>query len=220
MDFVWTPEVTQNLRDWWAEGISASKIGDKLGIGKNAVLGKVHRELLPPRIASFGDQKWTADMRQRLRDAREVRKLTWSAIAKEFDCCAETARMQWRQSVDPDRKTCEPRHRPRNGSRSIPTPPKDTLSALMPASGQDRSAVPLPPVPAAVEPGPALKPVIAAPPPPPVTRFQPLRPTSCCWPIGEPGTKAFRFCSDRAVAGRSYCEQHCHEAYVGWRKEA
>ena len=41
-----------------------------------------------------------------------------------------------------------------------------------------------------------------------------VRVTPCCWPIGEPGTKSFRFCDDDATAGRPYCEEHAALAYV------
>jgi len=30
----------------------------------------------------------------------------------------------------------------------------------------------------------------------------------CCWPIGEPGTKAFRFCGEDSLPGRNYCPKH------------
>ena len=36
----------------------------------------------------------------------------------------------------------------------------------------------------------------------------------CCWPIGEPRTKAFRSCEDRAVQAKPYCASHCAIAYV------
>jgi GcrA cell cycle regulator len=37
-------------------------------------------------------------------------------------------------------------------------------------------------------------------------RIGPVR--ACCWPFGEPRTKAFRFCGDPALPGRSYCDDH------------
>jgi GcrA cell cycle regulator len=37
---------------------------------------------------------------------------------------------------------------------------------------------------------------------------------SCCWPIGEPGTKTFRFCDDASVPGKPYCGEHVKLAYV------
>jgi GcrA cell cycle regulator len=37
---------------------------------------------------------------------------------------------------------------------------------------------------------------------------------SCCWPIGEPGTPDFRFCSSEATPGKPYCTTHAAVAYV------
>jgi GcrA cell cycle regulator len=36
----------------------------------------------------------------------------------------------------------------------------------------------------------------------------------CCWPIGEPRAKDFRFCDVAGVPGRPYCAEHCERAYV------
>lgn len=37
---------------------------------------------------------------------------------------------------------------------------------------------------------------------------------TCCWPIGEPGTKTFRFC-DAAIEPRTpYCLDHARKAYA------
>jgi GcrA cell cycle regulator len=58
-------------------------------------------------------------------------------------------------------------------------------------------------------------PVRAAPPAP--VRVAPPRTSrlvACCWPIGEPGTKSFRFCDDDALPGKPYCAEHAQLAYV------
>jgi len=39
----WTSDLTEQLRALWAEGLSATEVGRRLGMTKNAVLGKVHR---------------------------------------------------------------------------------------------------------------------------------------------------------------------------------
>ena len=54
---------------------------------------------------------------------------------------------------------------------------------------------------------------------PPERLPEPCRPlrsrtaAACCWPIGEPGTRTFRFCDDRTLAGKPYCEEHAKLAY-------
>ena len=40
------------------------------------------------------------------------------------------------------------------------------------------------------------------------------RMVTCCWPIGEPGTREFRFCDVPSEPGRPYCEDHVKVAYV------
>lgn len=72
------------------------------------------------------------------------------------------------------------------------------------------------PVYAAIAPGQAVRgPVtLAKPKPKPVAR--PRRTVvreSCCWPIGEPGLRSFRFCDGAALAGKPYCEEHACLAY-------
>jgi len=49
MSVEWTEERIEELSKLWAEGLSAAEIGKRLGITKNAVVGKVHRLGLPKR---------------------------------------------------------------------------------------------------------------------------------------------------------------------------
>ena len=64
-------------------------------------------------------------------------------------------------------------------------------------------------------PAPPPRPAAATPtahPPVRVVLPRPIR--TCCWPIGEPRTKSFRFCDDDVVPGKSYCGDHAQLAYV------
>lgn len=45
----WTDEKIDELTKLWDQGLSASVIGKKLGVSKNAVVGKAHRLKLPAR---------------------------------------------------------------------------------------------------------------------------------------------------------------------------
>jgi GcrA cell cycle regulator len=40
---VWTDERIEQLRELWAEGLTTGEIGKRLGVSKNAVVGKAHR---------------------------------------------------------------------------------------------------------------------------------------------------------------------------------
>lgn len=189
---VWNDETIRQLRALWAEGHSTAEIGRRLGVSKNAIVGKAHRLEL---------------------DARP------SPIRRE--------------SAKPESERAVPVQRPAGptlpplASASVP-PPVVTLEPAMPRAVAPSAAVlaeaaaPSMATPAttpkstAPAPVTAARPVVKAAPvramPQPVT-FRRSAPT-CCWPIGEPGTKSFRFCDDLSLPGKPYCDEHAKQAYV------
>lgn len=158
----WTEDSISRLRALWSDGHSTAEIGRRLGISKNAVVGKAHRLDLPARPSPIR----------------------------------------------------------RDGPRSGPRPAPRRIAGPT-----------LPPLPSAERPTPAI--TLAArhaesraPIPPPMTnppRTLPLpsrpygRTVACCWPIGEPGTKDFRFCDEISVPAKPYCARHAQLAYVKLR---
>ena len=155
----WTTEAIDRLRAFWAEGHSTAEIGRRMGISKNAVVGKAHRLQLPARP---------------------------SPIRREA-----------------------PLARPAATGRRPTLPPLRV--AMAPAAPAPAAAPPAPPA-RREAPAPAPRLAVAA---PPVLRpFPRAAARSCCWPIGEPGTEGFRFCTAEAMAPKPYCAEHAALAYV------
>ncbi len=163
----WNEDTITRLRALWAEGHSTAEIGRRMGVSKNAVVGKAHRLNLTARP---------------------------SPIRRDGE------------------KTPRRRLPRRMHGSTLPA-----LSAVVSAS--------LPPVPHTEVRAPILRPGVPRPDSaatertPPVLRAVPTprpggRVTPCCWPIGEPGTRSFRFCDDASMGGKPYCEQHAALAYV------
>ena len=138
----WNEDTISRLRALWDEGHSTAEIGRRLGVTKNAVVGKAHRLVLPPRPS-------------------------------------------------PIRRSEAPGHVPRREVARRSTGP--TLP-------------PMPDAPRPAQPRPALRAVPAEP-----VR---VRVSTCCWPIGDPGTPSFRFCDSGALANKPYCAEHAALAYV------
>lgn len=46
----WTSERIDQLKLLWEEGVTTAEIGRRIGVSKNAVVGKVHRIGLMPRV--------------------------------------------------------------------------------------------------------------------------------------------------------------------------
>ena len=164
----WTEETISRLRSLWQEGLSTAEIGRRLSITKNAVVGKAHRLILPPRPSP-------------------IRKTPGGAEA---------------MSLRPAR-------------REAPRPPR----AGAPQSVRVATPRPTPATPAAVTP---LRVIVPAPEPAAVAMRPAVfetrrRGQSCCWPLGDPGTKQFRFCGGEPLQGKPYCSEHAQLAYVKLR---
>ena len=164
----WDDETIRLLRDLWTQGLSTAEIGRRLGVSKNAIVGKAHRLDLEARP---------------------------SPIRRESAKPASDRPVAFPRVAGPTL--------PPLASADVPvfTPPPSNVQPLRPATMV------------------APRPVIAAPPPPRI--MQPSAPVqtrrsapSCCWPIGEPGTKSFRFCDGSSVPGKPYCDEHAKLAYV------
>ena len=175
----WNEEAIARLRLLWAEGLSTAEIGRRMGISKNAVVGKAHRLLLAPRPSPI---RRDADAGRASRAAapRRVTGPTLPSLA-----------------VAP---------------AMAPAPRPDQVAKLPPAA----PAVPGLPV----RPPP---PMVTALPEPLARSLRPIsapahgdrrRPVACCWPIGEPGTRSFRFCDAESLGGKPYCAAHAALAYV------
>ncbi len=150
----WTAKAIDLLRALWAEGHSTAEIGRRMGVTKNAIVGKAHRLDLPARPSPIRKQ--------------------------EAGVAPSSAASRRRPSV---REATAPARRP---AVQAPPPPARTVAAA--------------PVP--------------APAPSAVRHFPRASFRSCCWPIGEPGTRDFRFCAAEADPGRPYCADHSAIAYV------
>jgi len=63
----WTDESVERLRQMWSEGLTANEIAKKLGVTKNAIVGKVHRLCLtarPSPIKSKENEALSEDIEQ------------------------------------------------------------------------------------------------------------------------------------------------------------
>jgi GcrA cell cycle regulator len=170
---VWDDETIRLLRELWTQGHSTAEIGRRLGVSKNAIVGKAHRLELDARPSPIRRDavKPAADRPSPcLRAAGPTLPPLASATVQA--CSATSAPSNVRQLRMPPVLTS----RPVIATVAAPLAPRSTMP---PAQIHSRRSAP-----------------------------------SCCWPIGEPGTKSFRFCDDTSVPGKPYCDEHAKLAYV------
>ena len=168
---VWDEQTIALLKDLWTQGLSTADIGRRLGVTKNAVVGKAHRLELDARPSPIR------------RDAVKIITERPAALSRTAGPTLPPLASDGMAVITPSQPNV--RHlRP----APLPEPPKAAAVPATPSALPRRITVPTP------------QPRRAAP--------------SCCWPIGEPGTKTFRFCEEASVAGKPYCDEHAKLAYV------
>ncbi len=220
----WTEETIVRLRGLWAEGHSTAEIGRRLGVTKNAVVGKAHRLDLPARPSPIR-RDGTPGVQPRRPAPRRIAgptlpPLSSSAPSPAPGPLAVAASVPGTPHVAVPASGIAPVMAPRpemgqpqdlrpepvraefGRSEAAPPAPSPFLSPALPHSepAAARRPAPLPVAPAPVRVSSAPRPY--------------ARSLTCCWPIGEPGTRGFRFCDDGAVPGKPYCSQHAAVAYV------
>ena len=148
----WSDETVARLRALWDEGHSAAEIGRRLGLSKNAVIGKAHRLQLASR---------PSPLRCGGPGGRRTPKTPVPAVMAPAGIVAAEA-----GAAPPIAPVATP--------RADPVPPRPAVANRDTAKGTSKP---------------------------------------CCWPIGTPGTMAFRFCDEPAFAPMPYCFEHACRAY-------
>ena len=89
---IWDTEKLDKLKKLWEKGVPITKIGDELGVSRNAIAGKAHRMGLPKRPSPISKSKTEKAEPIVLEDEQdlplrlELRQLEWS----RSKCCWPT----------------------------------------------------------------------------------------------------------------------------------
>jgi GcrA cell cycle regulator len=209
---VWDEETIRVLKDLWAQGHSTAEIGRRLSVSKNAIVGKAHRLELdarpsPIRRDIVNPSPERPESYPRLAGATLPPLASTNAqpIAPASRASSPPASL----STTPLSTTAVPAATAApvlNSQAPVSRSSAPPLSYVQPVRVSTMAPRPdVQPRPPAASPRPAIP---AA--PVQIRRSVP----SCCWPIGEPGTKTFRFCDDTSLPGKPYCDEHARLAYV------
>jgi len=215
----WNDESISLLRSLWQEGLSTAEIGRRMQITKNAVVGKAHRLILSPRPSPIRKGLEVTDGGEQPR--RQVAAAETSAQPMISQMVPSAGMQPDDEHVDPIRVltvSTETVQEPTDASVPVaPVREAATVHQLRPV------ASPVPPrLVANVAPiMPRLAPVAPIEAEETVRGHTPSTPrrrgVACCWPLGDPGTKEFRFCGADPVANKPYCSEHAALAYVKLR---
>lgn len=190
----WTEDTIQRLRALWQEGHSTAEIGRRMGISKNAVVGKAHRLELPARPSPI--RRESAPRAPRpvaprpvvVRPAPRVPAppAAERTVSQPAAAPAGNVVSMLRAAVRPDEeRTVQPRRAdPFTAAPKVAEGAAERVGERTDSRSESRA------------------------------ERSARRLTSCSWPLGDPGTKSFRFCGCETVPGKPYCLEHAQLAYV------
>jgi len=192
----WDNTALKKLKALVGKGLSTSEIGRRLGMSKNAIVGKLNRLGWNAKAGSNTD----------------VKKDTAKAKASKTTTKAKPA------VKAPAKKTVAPKVPAKKTSGTTKVNAKASTT-----TAKAKKVVPVKPV---VKEKPVVAPkqkesakssaknlamhqrIIQH-----SLEMANLKPNQCRWPIGDPDSENFHFCGKTVFTGKPYCYEHCRLAY-------
>lgn len=196
MAFEWNDTIEGQAKSMWLEGLATAEIARRLAkqtgqrCTKGCVIGKAHRRFWPARPSPI-KQKSDETIASRNKRILEMMSygVTHGEVAARLQVSDDVVYSVMKKAKDAgwDAFTV--------GDDAIYAPPRVPVQGIR------------------------LKPWLPPELPMPASSvaFKPPAPRECCFPLGDPRSKAFRFCTDPTEPGRSYCLAHCRIAYQGYQ---
>lgn len=184
----WDNAMLKKLKALTGKGLSTAEIGKKLGMSKNAVVGKLNR-------LGWNSKAGGAPVAQdkKAAPAKEVSKTPVRAPKKAAAPATPKAAPAKKAAPTP-KKTAVKKEAP----KKEPAAPKETKAAAPRMASSKTTNKTL-----------AMHQRIIQ----HSLEMANLKPNQCRWPIGDPDSEHFHFCGEQVFVGKPYCYEHCKQAY-------
>lgn len=199
----WDNATLKKLKALTGKGLSTSEIGKRLGMSKNAIVGKLNRLGWNAKasganaVASTTEKKTTKKAEEKTATkATTVKKTTGAkaTVAKKVESkkvAAKTPKVAEKKVPEktPVKKTAVAEKKPKADTGASKSGTKTTSKA----TAKDLAA---------------HQRIIQH-----SLEMANLKPGQCRWPIGDPDSEHFHFCGEAVFVGKPYCYEHCKQAY-------
>ena len=191
----WDNATLKKLKALTGKGLSTSEIGKRLGMSKNAIVGKLNRlgwnaKAGGAAVASAETDKKKATAKKAGSVKETVAKKT-ATVAKKAPV-KPTAKKATVKTVE--KKTVKKTETAKKAAavkeavkvaEKTKTSAKDTAKSLAVHQRIIQHSL----------------------------EMANLKPNQCRWPIGDPDSENFHFCGETVFVGKPYCYEHCKQAY-------
>lgn len=181
----WDNATLKKLKALVGKGLSTSEIGKRLGMSKNAVVGKLNRLGWNPKAGGLASATTTkksgTTKKATITPVKTTAKKT--ALTNTIEKTPVAAKTQTKKSgVTKEKKA--------NTATSTTKKPTNTDKKTLTKNLAMHQRI----IQHSLE-------------------MANLKPNQCRWPIGDPDSEHFHFCGKTVFVGKPYCYEHCKQAY-------
>ncbi len=192
----WDNTTLKKLKSLMGKGLSTSEIGKRLGMSKNAVVGKLNRlgwNLKAGGAPVATDEAKAAPAKKVAATATAAKK---TATTKKVATSTKAPAVKKAPAKVAKDSGATKKASTKSGTKTVAT--KDVAPAPKKATTTKVSQKNL-----------AMHQRIIQ----HSLEMANLKPNQCRWPIGDPDSENFHFCGETVFVGKPYCYEHCRQAY-------
>ena len=179
----WDNGILKKLQALVGKGLSTAEIGKKLGISKNAVVGKLHRMGWNSGVSESGAKKPRKEAVKKSTVKVATKKIAPAKPVKQTKTVKNTG-VKSKSGAVKDVK-------PVSKVVKVPAESKRVVGRPIAKRGAD-----------------VHQRIVQH-----ALEMANLKPNQCRWPIGDPDSEEFHFCGQAVFVGKPYCYEHCKQAY-------
>ncbi len=184
----WDNATLKKLKALTGKGLSTAEIGKRLGLSKNAVVGKLNRLGWNSKATGGASDKskaaTTTTAKTATTSGAKAAKKPAAATAKKTATKATTVK-----KAAPAKSTAKPATKKNVGKTTDSAKGTSDKKSLNKNLAMHQRIIQH------------------------SLEMANLKPNQCRWPIGDPDSEYFHFCGETVFVGKPYCYEHCKQAY-------
>ncbi len=188
----WDSGMLKKLKSLVGKGLSTSEMGKKLGMSKNAVVGKLTR---------LG---WNTKASEA--ETEKIAKESKTTSKKQEKCSTEK---KIAPKVEKKAVAVKSVKAPSKANKDVKKPVKQVVVKDVKPKVEKKEPVVIKTASKKTKKDMALHELVIQ----HALQMANLKPNQCRWPIGDPDSDGFHFCGEQVFSGKPYCYEHCRQAY-------
>ena len=185
----WDSTALKKLKSLIGKGLSTSEIGRRLGMSKNAVVGKLNRLGWNAKAGGVPVAEVETKVTKKTKTEKNAETGNKATAVKKIDkkAAVKTDEKQTgkRLSVKVEKKSKVVNALDKIADKKVTAEPRVSEKSLAAHQRIIQHSL----------------------------EMANLKPNQCRWPIGDPDSENFHFCGETVFVGKPYCYEHCKQAY-------